>query len=125
MESQDSRKAQPPTPDFAHWRSDHESWERDVSRWQADHQLALTQMAQIEKLILNHRAAVRRHATAIQAHQGLLSTLRPSSSGSTEDIDALTKAHRLSREAHDRIRLHHDNAMALLRALVDALGAPM
>lgn len=113
---------------FSHWRREHDLWEHDISRWQADHQYALIELEHIAQLIVNHGAALRRYAMDLEAHKQSLNAVvgaGPAARVSESILRGMTSSHSTCRETHDRIRQHHNNVMALLRALGLALRAPM
>jgi hypothetical protein len=114
--------------EFSHWHREHDLWDHDVSRWQADHQCAMVTLEQVAHLIVNHGEALRRHAGDLEAHRQGFGVLDRSGRGAALNqtmIDGMAEQHHRQREVHERIRRHHECAMSLFRALTEALRAPM
>jgi len=127
MQSDDMDKLEEPQSNCSHWHREHESWESDVSRWQADHQHALVELEHIAQLVVSHGQALRRHATDLEAHkQGLTAIQRSGQAAavSASTVDGLSGGHRKYRDIHQRIRRHHEIVVASLQALADAARAP-
>jgi hypothetical protein len=128
MRGNDFDNSQELEHDYSHWHREHDLWERDISRWQADHQRALVDLERIAQLVVSHGEALRRHATNLSCHRKALDSIEQSGHTAPDSgpaLDGLTKSHTRTREVHERIRQHHGNAVALLRAALDALRAPM
>ncbi len=127
--SQKEPDADPADSDFSHWRRELQAWESDISRWQADHQSAVVELARIEKLVLEHGAALREYATDLAAHRQRFDAFDREARPARPALDAsktlqeLTLRHVRLREVHERIRRHHDHATAQLQALAAALDA--
>jgi len=113
---------------YSHWHREHDQWESEISRWQADHQYALVELERIAERVVNHGEALRRHATDLNGHKQALTAMEEFVSGAAapqRTLDGMVTSHAKYQEVHERIRRHHDNVMALLRTLVGALRAPL
>ncbi|MCO6435651.1 MAG: hypothetical protein J5J06_01020 [Phycisphaerae bacterium] len=114
--------------DCSRWHCEHDQWERDIRRWQADHRKALTDLEHIAQSVVNHGKALHRHEGDLASHKEALTAIeRSGQSGTVSDstMSGLARSHQQIAEFHERIRAHHNNAMALLKALVEALRTPM
>ena len=128
MSQDESDKSGKTRADLSHWRREHDAWDSDVSRWQADHQRALIELEHIAQTVVSHGEALRRYSTDLEAHKQTLHAIE--SSGRPDLVSELTmqkmcRDHENCRLVHDRIRRHHENVTALLEALSDAIRAPV
>jgi hypothetical protein len=116
------------------WQSEHAGWLADNERWQAEHKAALEALHQIEQGLRDHEAALaehnrttRAHDEAITAHEQAMQKYEQQG-GQTSFQESLAKSHRTfgdrqvqQREAHARIKRHHDKVVSRLAELKDAL----
>lgn len=122
--------------DHRHWEDELAMWKQDIACWRAEHRERLAEIKQAtaahESALEEHANALRVHDEEIVQHEHLLAELlklgRPDDGeveGALEEMHSEERARQAGhREAHERIKRHHDTAMARLSVLVAALQAP-
>lgn len=117
--------------------SEHVMWMEEIGRWRADHRRAASMLAQTQAALLEQDAALEAHAETVRAHESRLHRhereIAEHQRGS-RDLDdnvsvashrALQAEHDQARDAHGRIRMHHETFVAELLRLSKKLSAPM
>jgi hypothetical protein len=120
------------------WDYEHSRWRVDNEAWQRDHQMALSQLRDLQDVILRHGEALQSHAESLeQADQSIRDHRRalaeyevhigPEQTQVTlaEDHRTRTEEHQKQLEAHERIKKHHHTVMAHLKMLRAALEEAM
>ena len=116
------------------WQSDHASWIKDISRWQAEHQAAVVRLEELQSFIIEHGGALRAHAQSVIERERALPDLQSQLSqhadtaGHSSDMIAahrqLAAEHQRQHEAHERIKRHHEAVLARLREIVSVPHRP-
>jgi len=119
------------------WHEAHTRWRRDVECWQAEHDSAVTRLAELQKVVQEHGEALAEHGRAFrQAEAAVASHEREIadfvSGNSTQPQDVIANRHReqegafrQQQVAHERIQAHHAAVMKRLRALEATAAAAM
>jgi hypothetical protein len=116
---------------------EHVVWLEDLLRWRTEHRRAAAMLAQVQAALLEHEAALEAHAETVRAHQSYVqrqeqATADPRQSGGEDDPTQSGEAHQhfhaehdRARQAHRRIRAHHELVTAEILRLAEKLNAPM
>ncbi len=123
--------------DHQAWLAAHSEWQKDIDRWQAEHASAMKRLAEIQKAIQEHGECLADHSNAfrkleesIGAHEREIA--KQLSGSNTQAQDVVANHHQeqkgkfnQQKDAHERIKLHHEGVMAQLSALEASAAAPM
>ncbi|TWU43483.1 hypothetical protein Q31b_25240 [Novipirellula aureliae] len=124
--------------DHRYWQNDLDTWADDVANWKSEQSDALKELKKIADEIYEHGESLDEHnekiatlASALHAHEKALAECLKS--GIEGDMDADLNAHHEKqavdhahqREAHERIKKHHHQAMAQVAILRAAMEAAM
>jgi hypothetical protein len=124
--------------DHREWLAAHARWRHDVARWQTEHELAITRLAELQHTVQKHGASLTdflrslgQTDEALATHEEEIAASRESGEDQTpEDVLAnrhIEQAFRFDQErnAHERIEQHHAAVMAQLKSLEASAAAPM
>jgi hypothetical protein len=124
--------------DHRQWNYECLKWRADIERWQGEHEAALSDLAKLEEFVRQHGAALQCHAEALEQrqrslhdHDRAISEYARQARGERTQ-EKFAEAHRehvrrhdAQQDAHERIKKHHDTAMARLETLKTAIEAGM
>jgi hypothetical protein len=123
--------------DHRNWLAAHAQWRLDIERWQAEHTSAVTRLAEMQKVVADHGESLAEHARAfrkieeaIADHEREIANQQRGAGG--QPYDVMANRHQeeegvfsRQKDAHERIRKHHEAVMAQLEALECAAGSAM
>jgi len=118
---------------------EHEMWLEDIEHWEGDHQQTEVMLEEVRAALRDHGVALRDHAETIKAHdvraqlheEELVDFER---GGNPPDPDhaepgglhrEFQHRHEGTRQAHQRIKEHHDMIMAAVHRLYKDLKSAM
>jgi hypothetical protein len=123
--------------DHRNWLRAHTQWRHDNDRWQAEHESAVARLAEMQTIVREHGECLQEHARAFQqaedaiaAHDRAIAEFQAGTSETPQDL--LANRHQQQegvfgqqKDAHERIRAHHEAMMAQLQALESSAAAAM
>jgi hypothetical protein len=123
--------------DHKTWLKSHAQWQQDIERWQAEHKSAVDRLGKMQNVIREHGECLQEHARtfreaqdAIAAHEREIA--EQSSGTGNQPQDVVANRHREQegefekhKNAHERIRKHHESVMSQIRALESSAAAAM
>lgn len=116
---------------------EHVMWLEDIGQWRSEHRRAAAMLAQTQAALLEQDAALESHAEIVRSHEsylqrhewtiaaGVRADSEPPQDVLTTSHQTLQGEHDQAREAHQRIKEHHDMFMTEIRQLSERLSAPM
>jgi hypothetical protein len=119
------------------WLASHAEWQRDIERWQAEHNSAVDRLTEMQRLIREHGEALEEHARALRQIEAAISVhereiAKHQAGNGTPAQDVMANRHRENegvfsrqQDAHERIKKHHEEVMAQLRLFEIYAEAPM
>jgi len=120
------------------WTAEHDTWREDVAAWRADVRQVMSSLEDVRCMLQEHESALNTRTQTIDSHEqserehemaletGDLLTV-PSSSQDplAGKHHEETKAHLVQRDAHERMKRHHNTFIAQWRAFLGALREAM
>lgn len=123
--------------DHQTWLAAHARWRQDIDRWQAEHEAAVTRLAEMQEIVRGHGECLEEHARAVcqaeeatTAHEREIAAFIAGKSDRPQDLAANRHQEQegvfgRQQDAHERIKKHHEAVMAQLQILETAAGAAM
>tara|TARA_R110002111_G_scaffold223541_1_gene285435 strand:- start:243 stop:767 length:525 start_codon:yes stop_codon:yes gene_type:complete len=120
--------------DHRHWQSDIACWNDDIENWRAEHSHAIIQLQEALSRINEHGQCLDEHAQSVaglrdslEYHEKHIAASLQKDTNTPID-DALNDHHKQEselhdkqRDAHERMKKHHHQAMAKVAMLAKAL----
>jgi len=123
--------------DHRTWLDCHAQWLQDIERWEAEHESAITRLAEMQKIVVEHGECLEEHARALRQSEEAIAShdreIAKQLKGTSEQPqDVVANQHQdqegvfhRQQSAHERIKKHHEAVMAQLQALQDTAVSGM
>jgi hypothetical protein len=123
--------------DHRAWLEAHGQWREDIERWQAEHETAVVRLTKLLQIVREHGECLEEHARAldkideaIRAHDREIADQEAGTSKVPPDAVATQHQEQegvfeRQKDAHERIKKHHEGVMAQLQALEASAEAAM